>query len=163
MGFWEFFSGTTPAGVISETGQKVITGVFDGVTKLIEEFHLSPEQAQQFKLELAKMELESYKTQINDIQSARQMQMAVRSPWPGIITFTMLVGFFGVMGLIIFKGLPALNESGGQAIMLLIGSLTTGLGTAIHFWLGANKDDQTRAQMLANSIPVDQVTSQPKP
>lgn len=153
MGFWNFLTGSTPAGVISETGQKVVASVFTGVNELIEQFHLSPEEAQKFKVAMAQMELESYKTQISDIQSARQMQMANRSPWPGIITFTMLVGFFGVMILIIFKGLPSTTEAGGQAIMLLIGALTTGLGTAIHFWLGANKDDQTRAEMLANSIP----------
>lgn len=158
MGFWDFVTGSTPAGVISETSQKVLGGVFEGVNSLIEQFHLSPEDAQKFKIAMAQMELESYKTQISDIQSARQMQMANRSSWPGIITFTMLVGFFGVMILIILNDLPKLNEAGGQAIMLMIGALTTGLGTAIHFWLGANKDDQTKAEMLARSIPVSQAT-----
>ena len=31
MGFWDFLSGSTPAGVISDTGQKVVAGVFEGV------------------------------------------------------------------------------------------------------------------------------------
>lgn len=159
MGFWDFVSGTTPAGVISETGQKVVAGVFDGIGAMIDRFHVSDTEKQEMKMELARMQLDAYKTQISDVQSARQMQMVNRSPWPGIITFVMLVGFFGVMILIIFKGLPSLNEAGGQAIMLLIGALTTGLGTAIHFWLGANKDDQTKAEMLARSIPVSQVTT----
>src|SRR5690349_12459856 len=85
MGFWEWFSGTTPAGVISETGQKVVAGVFDGVGAMIDRFHLSETDKQEMKMELAKMQLEAYKTQISDVQSARQMQMATRSMWPGTL------------------------------------------------------------------------------
>ena len=99
MGLWEFLSGTTPAGVISDTSQKVVTGLFEGVGGLIEKFHLSPGDEQQFRLELAKMELEAYRTQISDIQSARTMHMTTKSVWPGILTMVLTVGFFGVLGV----------------------------------------------------------------
>ena len=40
----------------SQAGHQGGAGVFQGVKDLIEEFHLSPEQAQQFKLKLAEMQ-----------------------------------------------------------------------------------------------------------
>lgn len=159
MGFWNFLTGSTPAGVISETGQRVVAGVFQGVGEMIDRFHLSPEDAQQFKLELAKMELESYKTQISDIQSARAMQAANRSPWPGILTAIIIFGFYGVLGITIMKGLPSTNAPGGEAILMLIGSLTTGLASVLAFWFGSTQGARAKDDMLANSIPVSSVST----
>lgn len=159
MGFWDFLTGSTPAGVISDTGHKVVAGVFDGVGALIDRFHLSPEEAQQFKLELAKLQLDTYKTQISDVQSARQMQMANKSPWPGILTCVITVGFFAIIGIIIFNGLPLTTEAGGQAIMLLIGSLVSGLGMVLSFWFGTTRGSETKNEMLANSIPMTSVAA----
>jgi hypothetical protein len=161
MGFWDFMSGSSPAGVISDTGQKVVAGVFQGVKDLIEEFHLSPEQAQTMKLKLAEIELQAYQAQITDVQSARQMQMANKSPWPGILTFVLLVGFFGVLIMIIMQGMPSMDQAGGQAILLMIGALITGFGTALHFWLGGTRSGQDKDEMLANSVPAS--TLAPKP
>ena len=158
MGFLDWMTGTTPAGVISDTGQKVVAGIFEGVGGLIDRFHLSPEEAQQFKLELARMQLESYKTQISDIQSARQMQMANRSVWPGVLTVLMTIGFFGLLSIIIFKGVPTTNEAGGQAILLLIGSVISGFGMVLSFWFGTTNGSQNKDQMLMNSIPVSTTT-----
>jgi hypothetical protein len=154
MGFWDFITGSTPAGVISETGQKVVTGIFDGVGSMIDRFHLSETDKQQFKLELAKLQLESYKTQITDIQSARQMQMTNRSIWPGVLTVIMTLGFYSMMGILIFKGLPSTNETGGQALLLVIGSVVSGFGMMLSFWFGSTQGSQNKDQMLMNSIPV---------
>lgn len=153
MGFWDFMTGSTPAGVISDTGQKVVAGLFQGVGEMIDRFHLSPEEAQQFKLELAKMELESYKAQISDVQSARQMQMATPSPWPGILTMVIVFGFYAVLAAVIFKGLPSTNAPGGEAILMLIGSLTTGLASVLAFWFGTTRGSQDKDRLLANSVP----------
>jgi len=159
MSFWDFMSGSTPAGIISETGNKAITGVFAGVKDLISEFHLSPELEQQARLKLAEMELQSYQTRISDIQSARAMQTARPSPWPGILTLINTVGFFTTMGLVIFKGLPPTSEAGGQVILLLIGALITGYTATQAFWVGANSNSRAKDEMLANSIPISSAQS----
>lgn len=161
MGFWEFFSGGTPAGVISETGQKVVASVFDGVEKLIEQFHLSPEDAQRFRLALAQMQLEAYKAQISDVQSARQMQMANKSPWPGILTLVIVGGFYGVLGVIFFKGLPSTSAPGGEIVLLLIGSLSTALTAVLGYWFGTTQGSQNKDRLLLDSVPAS--IAQPKP
>ncbi len=153
MGFWEFFSGTTPAGVISETGQKVVAGVFEGVGSLIDRFHLSPEEAQQFKLELAKLELESWKTQISDVQSARQMQMATPSVWPGILTLVIIGGYFTLLILMMFHGIPGTGSPGGEVLLTLIGVLTAAVPMVLGYWFGTTRGGQNKDAMLANSVP----------
>ena len=155
MGLWNFLSGSTPAGVISETGQKVVAGIFDGVDKLIDNFHLSPGDAQQFKLSLAQMQLDAAKMQVEDAQSARAMQMQTRSLWPGILTLTVTIGFFAVMTGIIMYGLPHTSEAGQQAILILMGSLVSGFGMVLTFWFGSTMGSQNKDQMIWRSTPTD--------
>jgi len=151
MGFWDFITGTTPAGVISETGQKVVTGIFSGVTEIVKQFHLSPEDELKFKMEMARLELESTKTTISDIQSARSMQMSKPSPWPGILSTIITMGFFGALLSIIKYGLPTLDQNGGQAILILLGTLTAGFSTVVAFWLGSSRSSQTKDDMIWHS------------
>ena len=155
MGFWSFLSGSTPAGVISETGQKVVAGIFDGVDKLINDFHLAPEEAQKFKLALAQMQLDAAKMQVEDAQSARAMQIQTRSLWPGVLTLAVTIGFFGVMTGIIIYGLPPTSEAGQQAILILIGSLVSGFGMVLTFWFGSTMGSQNKDQMIWRSTPTD--------
>lgn len=153
MGFWNFLSGTTPAGVISETGQKVVAGVFEGVTNLIEQFHLSPEDAQKFKLALAQMQLDSYKAQISDVQSARQMQMANRSPWPGILTMVIIGGYFGLLSVMVIHGIPSTKDPGGEVLLTLIGVLAAAVPMVLGYWFGTTVGSQAKDRMLADSVP----------
>jgi hypothetical protein len=161
MGFWDFLSGSSPAGVISDTGQKVVAGVFQGVKDLIEEFHLSPEQAQTMKLKLAEIELQAYQAQITDVQSARQMQMSNKSAWPGVLTVVIVGGFYGVLAAVIWVGLPSTTAPGGEAILMLIGSLTTALPMVLSFWFGTTQGSQNKDRMLMDSVPAS--TLAPKP
>ena len=165
MGFWDFITGSTPAGVISDTGQKVVAGVFQGVGELIDRFHLSPEEAQQFKLELAKMQLEAYKTQISDVQSARQMQMATRSVWPGALTMVIMGGYFGLLSVMIIHGIPSTKDPGGEVLLTLIGVLAAAVPMVLGYWFGTTQNNKDKDQAIANSIPVSAITSinQPGP
>jgi len=154
MGFFDFLSGSTPAGVISETGQKVVAGIFDGVDKLIQEFHLSPEDAQKFKLSMAQMQLDTYKTQISDIQSARQMQMATRSIWPGTLTMVIIGGYFGLLGIMIIHGIPSTKDPGGEVLLTLIGVLAAAVPMVLGYWFGSSSGSQAKSEMLLKSMPV---------
>jgi len=165
VGFWDLFSGSTPAGIASETGQKLVAGIFDGVKGLIEEFHLSPEQAQQMKLRLAEMQLEAYQAQISDVQSARQMQMATRSIWPGTLTLVIIGGYFGLLAVMIIHGIPSTKDPGGEVLLTLIGVLAAAVPMVLGYWFGTTKGSFDKDQMLSNSVPMSTVASivQPKP
>jgi len=161
MGFLDFLTGNTPAGVISDTGQKVVAGVFQGVKDLIEEFHLSPEQAQQFKLKLAEMQLDAYKNQISDVQSARQMQMNTHSVWPGILTMVIVGGYFALLIVMIKYGLPSTKDPGGEVILTLIGVLATAFPMVLGYWFGTTQGSQNKDRLLMDSVPASTLTPKP--
>lgn len=153
MSFWNFLSGNTPAGIISETGQKVMTGVFDGVGAMIDRFHLSETDKQEMKMELAKMQLDAYKTQISDVQSARQMQMANKSPWPGILTLVIIGGYFGLLSVMVIHGIPSTKDPGGEVLLTLIGVLAAAVPMVLGYWFGTTVGSQAKDRMLAESVP----------
>lgn len=159
MGFIDWFTSSTPGGIAGEAGQKIVGGIFSGVKDLIEEFHLSPEQAQQFKMKLAELELQSYQAQISDIQSARQMQMATRSMWPGTLTLVIIGGYFTLIGLMIFHGIPSTTQPGGEVLLTLMGVLTTAVPMVLAYWFGLNSQMKDQARLLAESIPVSKVAT----
>jgi hypothetical protein len=153
MGFWDFVTGTTPAGVISETGQKVVSGVFDGIGAMIDRFHLSETDKQEMKMELAKMQLEAYKSQISDVQSARQMQMATKSVWPGILTLVIIGGYFGLLSVMVIHGIPSTKDPGGEVLLTLIGVLAAAVPMVLGYWFGTTLGSQTKDRMLMESVP----------
>ena len=154
MGFWDFLGGTTPAGVISETGQKVVAGVFEGVGAMIDRFHVSDTEKQEMKMALAQMQLDAYKTQISDVQSARQMQMSTRSLWPGILTMVIMGGYFGLLGVMIIHGIPSTKDPGGEVLLTLIGVLAAAVPMVLGYWFGTTLGSQNKDKLLAESMPV---------
>jgi hypothetical protein len=158
MGFLDWLSGATPGQQVGQAGAEVIKGVFGSIGNLIEEFHLPPEKAQEFKLRLQELQLQATQAQLLDVQSARQMQMATRSPWPGILTALNTLGFFAVVGIIIAFGLPRVGQTGTEALLLLLGALTTGYLSCLSFWVGKNSGTDETRTMLYNSVPA---TSKP--
>lgn len=161
MGFWDFLSGNTPAGVISDTGQKVVASVFDGVGAMIDRFHLSDTEKQEMKMELARMQLDAYKTQISDVQSARQMQMATRSIWPGTLTLVIIGGYFGLLGVMVVHGIPSTKDPGGEVLLTLIGVLAAAVPMVLGYWFGTTSGSQNKDRMLADSVPASTVIPKP--
>lgn len=153
MSFWDFMTGTTPAGVISETGQRVITGVFDGVGAMIDRFHLSETDKQEMKMELAKLQLDAYKSQISDVQSARQMQMSTKSVWPGILTLVIIGGYFGLLSVMVIHGIPSTKDPGGEVLLTLIGVLAAAVPMVLGYWFGTTLGSQNKDRMLMESVP----------
>ena len=155
MGFWDFVTGSTPAGIVSETGQKVVSGVFSGITELIKTVHLSPEDELKFKTGLAQLELQLYQAQVADVQSARQMQSQTKSIWPGLLSFVTLAGFFGAGAYIVRYGLPQTSAEGRDVIIMMANTLMTGVGLVYGFWLGTSHSSQQKDRMLLNSSPTN--------
>lgn len=152
MNFLKWLTGSTPGGMVGEAagtaGAKVLEGFGNTVKGFIEEFHLPPEKAQAFLLEFEKAKLEYDKAAMEDIQSARAMQMATHSFWPGVLTLIQMVGFYGVMFYGAKYGLPDNN-----VWMMLLGTLASGYGIALTFWLGSSRSSQAKDMLLYQSQP----------
>lgn len=81
---------------------------------------------------------------------------------PSIISYLIVFGFFAVIAVLIFRGLPAISGKaagdGGQSVIeivnICIGALSAAFATVVNFWLGSSlgsrgKDAQAKVQALA--------------
>lgn len=154
MGFLEWFSGATPGGMMGEAAQKAIGGLFDGLDKIIDNFHLSEEDRIKLKIAVAEQKLETFKAQISDVQNARQMQMATRSMWPGTLSLVILMGFFGGGGYVLVAGIPGdASAEAKQIVNMFSVALISGLSSVLGYWLGSSAGSDQKNAMLYHSTP----------
>lgn len=94
--------------------------------------------------------------QISDLESiaagdrkdARDMLKTTRSPVPAMLSGGVTVGYFGIL-----IGLMAgwLKVGDSQAMLLMLGSLTTAWGVVIAFWFGTTNDSGRKTELLAQA------------
>jgi hypothetical protein len=84
-----------------------------------------------------------------DIQSARQMTVElVREnssiAWGApVISLVVVVGFFAILGLLIFHGVPD-----SQAVLISVGALGAAFTTVLGFWVGSSKGSADKTDAL---------------
>lgn len=85
-----------------------------------------------------------------NVADARAMKVATNSLFPEILSGLITVGFFGILGWMMYK--PSAIDS--QPLLIMLGSLGAAFGAVINFWLGSNKGSDRTKELLANSTPV---------
>jgi predicted nucleic acid-binding protein len=89
----------------------------------------------------------------NDRKDARSMQIAARSNVPALLSILVTVGYFGIlMGMM----LGALKVSDSQALLLMLGSLSTGWGVVMAFWFGTTNDSGRKTELIAAAPSIHQ-------
>lgn len=86
-----------------------------------------------------------------DRKDARAMQIAQRSIVPAVLSVLVTVGYFGIL-LGMMAG--SLKVADSQALLLMLGSLTTGWGIVMAFWFGTTNDSGRKTDLLAAAPPV---------
>lgn len=87
----------------------------------------------------------------NDRANARDMQKTTRSPVPAVLSVIVTVGFFGLLAGML---MGVLHVSDSQALLLMLGSLSTGWAAVMAYWFGTTHDSGRKTEMLAKSSPV---------
>lgn len=135
---------------LSETTTDAIKQAISGATP---EQMLALKQAdQKFQLDMQAL---GYK-QITDLEaiaagdraSARDMLKATGSNMPAWLSFVVTVGYFGILGGLL-SGKLAVSDS--QALLLLLGSLSTSFGMVMAFWFGTTRESGRKTELLAAS------------
>ena len=149
-----------PLGGIAVAGIGKVLGI-DGatqkqITQVIEQGKLTPEQlADLKKLELDFQQHEKdlgfkyNELEFKDTDSARQMQIAVKSNVPPFLAAVVTVGFFGILGLLIFD--TGLKPS--EPLLVMLGSLGTAWTMIIGFYFGSSHGSQNKDVLLAAAGP----------
>jgi hypothetical protein len=82
-----------------------------------------------------------------NVEGARAMRTATHSLFPELLSGTITLGFFGVLGLMMHD--KTLVES--APLMIMLGSLGTSFAGVINFWLGSNKGSDRTKELLAQA------------
>jgi hypothetical protein len=85
-----------------------------------------------------------------DRKDARDMQKITRSNVPAVLSISITLGYF-----LILTGLMVgfLKVADSQALLLMLGSLSTGWGIVISFWFGTTHSSGEKTALLAQSTP----------
>lgn len=139
MGLSDWLFGATPGQQAGQAVKEVVGGIFDGVDQIIDNFHLSEEKALELKLKFKQVELETYTKAIEDVQNARQMQVATQSIWPGLLSGVILLGFFGGGAYILTHGMANIQDDASRNIINMFAvQLMAGVSAVWGFWLGSS-------------------------
>lgn len=86
-----------------------------------------------------------------DRKDARAMQMATRSRIPAVLSVVVTVGYFTVL---VGMMMGYFKVSDSQALMLMLGSLSTAWGVVMAFWIGTTSDSGRKTELLAKAQPI---------
>ena len=83
---------------------------------------------------------------VENTKDARAMQVATRSPVPGILAFLITVGFFGIL-----IGMMAgwLKTTDNQALLIMLGALGAAWGAVVNYFFGSSADSGRKTELLA--------------
>lgn len=87
----------------------------------------------------------------NDRASARDMQKTVKSWVPAALSIITIGGFMGLLGGMLTG---TLKTSDSQALLLMLGSLTTGQGMVMSYWFGSTAGSAAKTEIISKSQPI---------
>lgn len=71
-----------------------------------------------------------------------------RSKIPAVLSIMMTVGYFSILIGMMTGGLVLADS---QALLLMLGSLSTGFGGVLAYWFGSTSSSQNKNEMLARA------------
>lgn len=149
-----------PLGGLAVAGLTKILGIDGGtvadVTKAISDGRVTPEQVAEIrKLELQYQADEKERgfryaeLEFKDRDSARAMQIATKSATPTVLTYLITVGFFAILGLMLYDD----SVVDSPPLLIMLGSLGTAWTGCISYWFGTTSGSLAKSNLLAQSQP----------
>jgi hypothetical protein len=113
-------------------------GTTDGLSKIrqIEADLKKTELEQRFKFE----EIEA-----DDRADARARQVALKDNTPAIVLYLTTVGFYGVLGAVLWRGLP---DNGGEVLLMMIGALGSAWGASVQYFVGSSSGSRAKTDLI---------------
>lgn len=102
-----------------------------------------------FKVQMKSLDIDLERIAAGDRDSARNMAIATHDWIPRVLAVGVTLGFFGIIAYILTCGLPA---SGGEALLLLIGTLGSAWTSVMAFYFGSSAGSKAKTDALNASI-----------
>lgn len=134
-----------PDGTDDEIAVAMQTGGMDSLVKL-------KQVENDFAAKMKELEVDLERVHQADRASARDRQVKTGDKTPAILAGVILIGFFGILGYMLTHGIP---ENGGEALLVLLGSLGAAFGSVVAYYYGSSKGSSDKNALLHRSSPVD--------
>jgi cation transport ATPase len=158
--------GTMAAGVVGKALNldKSPAPTVDGISNVIATALADPQQRaaliqaeQEFQKQMTELgyqhaeELEQ--TAAADRANARQREMTLKDKIPAALAIMVTLGFFGVLGFMLFRQVP---PTGHDALLLMLGALGSAWTAVVAYYFGSSAGSDRKTELLAEAQPVSQ-------
>lgn len=114
---------------------KTVTGV-SNPTEAVEMVATDSNAQLRFQQALLAYQESMFRAELADVDSARKREMAVQDITPRVLALVVTVGFFGLLGFLVFHEAPA----GSRDILnIMIGALGAGFGSVLGYYFGSSQ------------------------
>ena len=124
----------------------------EAVTDVLNSGKLSPEQIEKVKLAeidftkfLETNKIDMLKVHVDNTKDARAMGVATRSPFPAILSTIITVGFFGILGWMLYDD----KITNSEPILIMLGALGAAFAAVVNYWLGSSNGSTMKTEALA--------------
>jgi hypothetical protein len=102
-----------------------------------------------FKVQMKSLDIDLERISEADRDSARNMQIQTRDWIPRVLAVGVTAGFFGIVAYILHFGLP---PTGGEALLMLIGTLGTAWTGVMGFYFGSSAGSKQKTDALTSAL-----------
>lgn len=132
-------------GIDSPTQEKIAKAISSG--------QLTPEAIERIRtLELQYQNEEKERgfkyseLEFKSVEGARQMQIATHSKMPAVLTILVTIGFFGILGALLYS--PELKTN--EIVMVMVGQLSAVWAGCVTFYTGTTFNSASKNAIIAN-------------
>lgn len=134
---------------VSDKTIKNVTDVIQKATQSPETFLELKKIEADLEKYFANLEIDVFKLEVQDRDSARKREMEVKDNTPKILAYLVSAGFFGIFIYVLREGLPPGNE---PTITYMIGSLGGVWATIMAYYFGSTKGSADKTAVMAQTI-----------